>query len=63
MALKPCGTPAAYHRHLDHHEVPCFACSEAERLRLDDRRHAEERRAVLAEAVGHGSYGGIAGGS
>ena len=63
MKLQPCGTPAAYRRHLDHGEVPCWPCTEAERLRLQDRRKAPQRRAVLAEAVGDGSYGGIAGGS
>ena len=30
--LKPCGTPAAYRRHLRHGEVPCRACAEASRL-------------------------------
>lgn len=27
--LKPCGTPAAYRRHLRHHEPPCQACLDA----------------------------------
>jgi hypothetical protein len=54
----PCGTASAYRRHLTHHETPCAACYEAERLRLDDRRKAAARRAILAEAVGDGSYGG-----
>lgn len=27
--LKPCGTPAAYRRHLRNHEPPCEACREA----------------------------------
>jgi hypothetical protein len=58
--LLPCGTAAAYRRHLDHHEIPCQACYEAERIRLSDRRKGAARRAVLAEAVGDGSYGGRA---
>lgn len=39
--LKPCGTPAAYIRHLRHGERPCFECSEANR-----RRGEQQRRAV-----------------
>jgi hypothetical protein len=58
--LMPCGTASAYRRHLAHRETPCEACYEAERIRLDDRRKATGRRAVLAEAVGDGSYGGRA---
>lgn len=27
--LQPCGTPAAYKRHLKRHQVPCYACSRA----------------------------------
>lgn len=27
--LKPCGTVAAYHRHLRHNETPCDACRQA----------------------------------
>ena len=30
---QPCGTPAAYRRHLRHGEKPCFECSTAERRR------------------------------
>lgn len=28
--LKPCGTHAAYHRHLRHNEKPCLPCVKAE---------------------------------
>jgi hypothetical protein len=58
-ALRPCGTPAAYQRHLRHLEVPCDACSKAEARRSAAYR-AEvaalkaaqaARRAVLAAAV------------
>lgn len=31
--LKPCGTPAAYRRHLRHDEEPCEACRAAESAR------------------------------
>lgn len=31
--LKPCGTAAAFRRHLRHEEQPCEACYEAERER------------------------------
>jgi hypothetical protein len=31
--LKPCGTPAAYRRHLRHGEKPCDECREAENSR------------------------------
>lgn len=30
--LLPCGTAAAYKRHLRHGEAPCLACTEANRL-------------------------------
>jgi hypothetical protein len=56
----PCGTHAAYSGHRRRGERPCLACCEAQRLWTEDRRHAAERRAVLAEAVGSGSYGGRA---
>lgn len=32
-ALKPCGTTAAYRRHLRRSETPCDACREAENSR------------------------------
>ena len=30
-ALAPCGTDAAYQRHMKHHETPCDACRLAHR--------------------------------
>jgi hypothetical protein len=62
-ALQPCGTWAAYQRHLKNHEVPCVACEEACALRHGSAPMAATiaaRRGVLAEAVGGGSYGGRA---
>lgn len=58
-----CGTHQGYHRHKYRNEDPCMACADARLLYKQDQRHAVKRRAVLAEAVGDGSYGGIAGGS
>jgi hypothetical protein len=50
--LKPCGTIAAYRRHLRHGEPPCESCLEAQRrANADERSHhagtqaAAERRA------------------
>ena len=34
--LRPCGTHAAYARHLRNNEKPCDACTEANRARRDD---------------------------
>mgnify|MGYP003594003413 CR=1 FL=1 len=36
--LKPCGTPAAYKRHLNHGELPCDACLESVRVYSNQRR-------------------------
>lgn len=38
--LKPCGTPAAYRRHLRHGEEPCSACRRAhtDEVRVYQRR-------------------------
>lgn len=36
--LKPCGTHAAYRRHIAHGEDPCEACLEAEREYKRNRR-------------------------
>ncbi len=38
--LKPCGTPAAYRRHLRHGEKPCSGCrfAEAQRARAASAR-------------------------
>jgi hypothetical protein len=38
--LKPCGTPAAYARHIQRGEPPCDQCKAA---------HADQRRAYAAE--------------
>ena len=35
---QPCGTVAAYRRHLYHGETPCDACRNAEKERNRDRR-------------------------
>lgn len=45
--LLPCGTPAAYHRHLQHPSQgpPCAACR-----RANADRHAELRRKRKAKA-------------
>lgn len=32
-ALAPCGTDAAYQRHIKHHETPCDACRWAHRAK------------------------------
>lgn len=55
-----CGSYAGLMRHRRRHEWPCMACAEARRLEKEDRRQAAKRRAVLAEVVGDGSYGGRA---
>ena len=57
--LQPCGTPAAYQRHIRHSEVPCTACTRAEadrsaRYRAEIRdlqAQQAQRRADLAAAV------------
>ncbi|WP_443057150.1 WhiB family transcriptional regulator [Streptomyces sp. NBC_00669] len=36
--LKPCGTSAAYHRHIEAGEVPDDQCREAQRVRQEERR-------------------------
>jgi hypothetical protein len=53
-----CGTYLGWHQHQHRNEQACFRCSEARRFYDEDRRQAPKRRAVLAEAVGGGSYGG-----
>ena len=49
--LKPCGTRAAYQRHIKNREVPCEACVLANRLTAQDRAKAPGRLAVLDEAA------------
>lgn len=43
--LQPCGTNAAYHRHLSHDEVPCEPCLDAHRA--DARRRFGHRPVKL----------------
>jgi len=48
--LQPCGTRAAYNRHLAHHQLPCEECYKANRHRLAaQRRPATVRRQAAAE--------------
>lgn len=41
--LQPCGTPAAYQRHIDHNEKPCDPCVEAMRADWAERKRAKRR--------------------
>jgi hypothetical protein len=53
--LRPCGTPAAYKRHLRHREPPCDDCTAANRLssRLHHAGNAAARIDILfAEVLG-----------
>lgn len=52
-ALKPCGTPAAYRRHLRNGEDPCDACRAAVRLAKREGKSNErkEQAAVRLAAV------------
>jgi hypothetical protein len=43
-ALKPCGTPAAYRRHLRWGQDPCESCKEAEYLRVRKGRPRQPLR-------------------
>lgn len=52
--LKPCGTPAAYRRHLRHGEYPCEACREAELER--NRKHGPFRPAVCGTPSGYNRH-------
>lgn len=45
-SLRPCGTPAAYRRHLRASEAPCGACAEANRVERSERRAAARRVAA-----------------
>ena len=58
-----CGTWRGWYAHYRRGEKGCLPCCDALAQYEEDRRLAAQRRAVLAEAVGHGSYGGRAGGS
>ena len=46
-APSPCGTPAAYRRHLRHKESPCAACKKAKRGEARQQRD-EARKAEVA---------------
>lgn len=50
--LKPCGTPAAYARHLYHGEEPCTPCraaaSEYTRSRLSNQVRSRARQRALS---------------
>lgn len=46
--VQPCGTKAAYRRHLAHHQIPCGACLAARRHR---RRLATQARATQMNAL------------
>ncbi|HEY9411767.1 MAG TPA: hypothetical protein VIP77_19465 [Jiangellaceae bacterium] len=58
--LKPCGTVAAYQRHINRRETPCDSCKRAKRdyvnARPDTRARGRARSAALeALARRHGS--------
>jgi hypothetical protein len=44
VELKPCGTYAAYRRHIRHGERPDYLCSEANRIAEQDRGAADSER-------------------
>lgn len=48
-APSPCGTPAAYRRHLRHKEDPCTACKKAKRDEAREQR--DEARKIEALTV------------
>lgn len=45
-APSPCGTPAAYRRHLRHKESPCAACRRAKRGEAQQQRDEARKSAV-----------------
>ncbi len=50
--LKPCGTHAAYRRHLRRGETPCDACRQANKIRLrDNERHKKWMRARMRALI------------
>ena len=49
--LKPCGTEAAYRRHLRHDETPCTACRKAHRDRVGTDRRNQALSDNLARAA------------
>ena len=46
-ALKPCGTYAAYRRHLRNKETPCDECRQAAREQKNSRKAAERQEAAV----------------
>lgn len=42
---QPCGTPAAFMRHIRHGQPACAACADAERTRVRDAMRAHRARA------------------
>lgn len=58
--LLPCGTYAAYTRHLYHHEDPCDLCREAAAARRREQRRANPRppkpRAALKPCGTYAAY-------
>ena len=46
--LKPCGTFAAYRRHLKAEEQPCEPCKQAARDQKNDRKDAQRTKAAEA---------------
>ena len=48
-APSPCGTPAAYRRHLRHKEDPCTACKKAKRDEVREQR--DEARKIEALTI------------
>ncbi len=49
--LKPCGTEAAYRRHLRAGETPCLACRRANREADDRRKRAARQPETAAESL------------
>lgn len=52
--VQPCGTPAAYWRHLRHNEEPCIRCRTAHARYRTARSRARRARAPLGECGGCG---------
>jgi hypothetical protein len=50
-ALMPCGTPAAYKRHLDYHQPPCDTCRDAMRPIWAERAALRRTRAARQESA------------
>lgn len=51
--LRPCGTEAAYRRHVYHGQVPCDACRAAHRAYVGRARRERVLRDTLARAAAH----------